>query len=87
MILDKDNDAVVFKSDDAYYAAVKQGGKTAEVRMMSRQEADALWEFNPSHITLTDLYGHHAMTFPITYRAPVAKLLGTELWLFCFTKE
>lgn len=84
MILDQDNEAVQFKTSPAYYHAVQRGRKTAEVQVLNHHEADDLRKLNPGFITLTDLFGENAMSFTLTYMAPVAEILGNELWLFCF---
>jgi hypothetical protein len=54
---------------------------------MNSHESDEIHDLHPTHIILTDLYGMHPLKNVLTYQAVIAKILGTEVWLFCFKEE
>lgn len=90
---------ITFRCDAEYFSAVRDGRKTAEARLMSRQECIAAfgtfypygeisvehWNL-PSVIRLLHIAGDDQETLErrLTYMAAVGHVLGSTLILFCF---
>ena len=86
MKLDAAHSCITFRCDHKFFLAVVDGKKTAEVRILSRDEWEETERAQPRWLRLVDnAADDYAITKRIGYMAEVGQpVVGSHLVLFCF---
>ena len=80
-------DWIMFRCDLEYWQACYAGDKTAEVRLLDRDEFREVCRVNPKVIELEtdqDPDGAGALAFNISYWHEIGELVGKHLVIFCW---
>jgi hypothetical protein len=78
---------ITFKCDGHFWRDVQSGVKTAEVRLLSRDEWSEVVIESPQIMHLVDLDSGMTLTKRIGYIRSVGEIVGNKLVLFCFSPE
>jgi len=83
----KTEQAVEFKCDNVYWEAVRDGRKTAELRLLSRSEWGEVLDNPPEHLWLTDLKSGMTLFKDISWFSAVGDVVGSYFVMFCFKAD